>query len=69
MNINVNSQQNTVYISIEDGDYDISKKLSDNIIVDMSKEGKVLGIEVLDIDISQQSNSGKKIITERIIEK
>jgi len=36
-----------MYIKIKDGKYDISEELSDNIILDKDKSGKIIGIEIL----------------------
>lgn len=36
-----------MYISFKEGKYDRTKKVTDEILVDVTKEGKVLGLEVL----------------------
>lgn len=48
MNVRYNQKQDTMYIDLAKGDYDRSKKITDFIIVDMSHDGTVLGIEILD---------------------
>lgn len=60
MNINLNKETNSVYISLEEGEYDVSKKVSENVIVDLSKEGRVIGIEVLDAASSLDSDPQAK---------
>ena len=37
-----------VYIELAKGKYEVSRKISDSIVVDEDKKGKVLGIEILD---------------------
>ena len=37
-----------LYFELANGNYDASRKISDAIIVDEDKNGKVLGIEILD---------------------
>ena len=37
-----------VYIDLAKGKYKVSRKISDSIVVDEDKNGKVLGIEILD---------------------
>lgn len=39
---------NAIYIELAKGKYDASRKVSDAIMVDEDKNGKVLGIEILD---------------------
>ena len=40
-------------------EYDISKKLAENVIIDLDKNGRIIGIEVL----GASKNLGKEIIT------
>jgi len=48
MNIRYDKKQNALYIDLAKGTYDKSKKITDSILVDVDKKGKVLGIEILD---------------------
>lgn len=48
MNIRYNKQTDALYISLAKGAYTVSKKITDTIIVDIDKKGKVMGIEILD---------------------
>ncbi len=38
-----------VYIELGKGKYEVTRKISDAILVDEDKNGKVLGIEILDV--------------------
>jgi len=57
MNIQLNSEQNTAYIAISTGEYYLSKKISENVIVDGTKESSVLGIEILDVSEKNQKKT------------
>lgn len=48
MKISYDKKQDAVYIEFAKGVYDSSKKVSGFVIVDETKKGKVLGIEILD---------------------
>ncbi len=48
MKINYDPKVDAVYIDLAKGKYEISRKISDSIVVDVDKKGKVLGIEILD---------------------
>lgn len=48
MKINYDSETDSIYISFKSGKYDHTKKVTDEILVDVDKRGKVLGLEVLD---------------------
>lgn len=48
MNIRYDPKVDAMYIKLAKGKYDSTKKISDAILVDEDKKGKVLGIEILD---------------------
>lgn len=48
MNIHYDKKQDALYIDLAKGEYKNSKKVTDSIVVDMSQDGKVIGIEILD---------------------
>lgn len=49
MKITYDKQADAVYIKLNDKQaYQSSKKISDDVLVDYSKDGAVVGIEVLD---------------------
>jgi len=48
MKIRYDSKIDALYINLASGKYDKSKKITDSIVVDLTKSGKVLGIEILD---------------------
>jgi len=48
MKIQYDSKIDAVYIELAKGDYKNTRKISDAVLVDEDKNGKVLGIEILD---------------------
>lgn len=48
MKIHYDPKVDAVYIDLAKGKYEVSRKISDSILVDEDKKGKVLGIEILD---------------------
>lgn len=49
MKITYNKKADTMYIKFKKGRYDHTKKVSDDILVDVSKKDEVLGLEILDV--------------------
>lgn len=48
MKISYDKQVDAMYITLKKGRYDHTKKVTDDILVDVSKKGEVLGLEILD---------------------
>jgi len=48
MKISYDPKVDAMYIAFKKGKYDRTKKISDEILVDVNKEGDVLGLEILD---------------------
>lgn len=48
MKVKYDKKVDAVYIDLAKGKYEVSRKISDSILVDEDKKGKVLGIEILD---------------------
>ncbi|MDA3792675.1 MAG: DUF2283 domain-containing protein [Elusimicrobia bacterium] len=49
MNINYNDKTDLLYIQLDDKDQEvINKRISDNIVLDIGENEKLLGIEILD---------------------
>ena len=48
MKVNYDPKIDALYIDLSIGRYEMTKKITDSILVDMTKSGKVLGIEILD---------------------
>ncbi len=48
MKIRYDAKVDAVYIELAEGKYEVSREISDSVIVDEDKKGKILGIEILD---------------------
>lgn len=48
MKIRYDKSVDAMYIKLKRGTYDHTKKVTDDILVDVSKKGEVLGLEILD---------------------
>lgn len=48
MKIKYDKKTDSVYIEMSEGKYEVSRKVSESVLVDEDKKGKVLGIEILD---------------------
>ena len=48
MKISYDPKVDAMYIRFKSGTYDHAKKISDEILVDVTKSGEVLGLEILD---------------------
>lgn len=60
MKIRYDSKVDAMYIKLAKGKYDSTRKVSDVILVDEDKKGKVLGIEILDATESIPAFNPKK---------
>ena len=61
MKITYDKKVDAMYIRLKKGRYDHSKKVTDDILVDVSKQGAVLGLEIL-----QASKNIGKIKKEKV---
>ncbi|MBU7012966.1 MAG: DUF2283 domain-containing protein [Theionarchaea archaeon] len=49
MKITYDPQADAVYIQFQEGEYNTSKEISEGIILDYTEEGRVMGIEILEV--------------------
>ena len=49
MNITYDPEADAMNIVFQEGEYDISKEIAEGIIIDYTKEGKVIAIEILEV--------------------
>ena len=47
--IHYDPKADAIYIELANGKYDVSREISESVIVDEDKSGKILGVEVLDV--------------------
>jgi uncharacterized protein YuzE len=57
--VEYDQKTDAMYIRLRKSKYDISEELSENVIMDLDKNGHIIGIEVLDAS----KNLGKDIVT------
>ena len=56
--VEYDSKADAMYIWLRKAKYDISEELSENVILDLYKKGRIIGIEVLDAT----KNIGKELV-------
>jgi len=49
MEISYDKQADAIYIEFRKGEFDKNKKIDDFTIIDLDKEGNILGIELLEV--------------------
>jgi uncharacterized protein YuzE len=60
MKLDYDKKTDSLYFELRKGKYERSKKVSDGVVVDFDKDGKVLGIEILTVkDIIPSFAPGK----------
>ena len=62
MEVNYDPEVDAMRIKFQGGEYEISEEVGDGIIVDMTKEGKVMAIEMLDVSERMPEETLKSII-------
>lgn len=64
MKITYDEKVDAMYIKFKKGRYDHSKKVTDDILVDVSKKGEVLGLEILDASHNIGKIKPEKVVVE-----
>ncbi len=59
VHVEYDQKADAMYIYVRKGKYDISEELAENVILDLDKNGRIMGIEVLDAS----KNLGKELVT------
>ena len=57
--VEYDQKADAMYIWIRKAKYDVSEELSENVVIDLDKNGRIIGIEVLDAS----KNLGKELVT------
>jgi len=57
--VEYDSKADAMYIWLRKAKYDVSEELSENVLIDLDKKGRIIGIEVLDAS----KNIGKELVT------
>lgn len=64
MKITYDPKADAMNIVFQKGKYSISKEMSNGVILDLTKDGKVISIEILDVSKRMPSQSIKDITVE-----
>ncbi len=56
--VEYDSKVDAMYIWLRKAKYEISEELAENVIIDLDKNGRIIGIEILDIT----KNIGRELI-------
>ena len=57
--VQYDEKADAMYIWLRKAKYDISEELAENVVLDLDKNGRIIGIEVLDAS----KNLGKELVT------
>jgi uncharacterized protein YuzE len=57
--VEYDSKADAMYIWLRKAKYEISEELAENVIIDLDKSGRIIGIEILDAT----KNLGKELIS------
>ncbi len=49
MRINFDPKADAIRIKFQEGEYEVSKEVDDGVILDMTKDDKIMAIEILDV--------------------
>ena len=61
MKISYDKKIDAMYIRLKSGQYDHTKKITDSILVDISKAGQIMGLEILDASKNVGNIKSEKI--------
>jgi uncharacterized protein YuzE len=56
--VEYDEKADAMYIWLRKTRYDLSEELAENVIIDLDKDGRIIGIEVLDVS----KNLGKELL-------
>lgn len=62
MKITYDPRADAMNINFQEGKYDISKEVAEGIIIDYTKSGKLMRIEILDVSKRMPKDSIKDIV-------
>jgi len=66
--VEYDSKADAMYIWLRKAKYEISEELAENVIIDLDKNGRIIGIEILDAARNLGSELvGKILKTERLV--
>jgi uncharacterized protein YuzE len=57
--VEYDEKADAIYVWVRRGKYDVSEELAENVILDLDRKGRIIGIEVLDAS----KNLGKELVS------
>ena len=57
--VEYDKRADAMYIWLRKAKYDVSEELAENVVLDLDRKGRIIGIEVLDAS----KNLGKELVT------
>jgi len=57
--VEYDEKADAMYIWLRKAKYDVSEELAENVVIDLDKKGRIIGIEVL----GASKNLGKELVT------
>lgn len=66
--VEYDSKGDAMYIWLRRAKYDISEELAENVIIDLDKKGRIIGIEILDVSKTLGEELTNRILgSERVV--
>jgi len=66
--VEYDAKSDAMYIWLRKAKYDISEELAENVIMDLDKKGRIIGIEILDVSKTLGEELTNKILnSEKIV--
>jgi uncharacterized protein YuzE len=66
--VEYDSKGDAMYIWLRKARYDISEELAENVIIDLDKKGRIIGIEILDVSKTLGEELTNRILdSERVV--
>jgi len=66
--VEYDAKSDAMYIWLRKAKYDISEELAENVIMDLDKKGRIIGIEILDVSKTLGQELTNKILgSEKIV--
>lgn len=60
--ISYDKDADAMYIKVDKGKYEVSEEIENGIILDFDKEGKILGVEILNVKNRLRNEILKKLV-------
>jgi len=65
MKVRYDKDVDAMYINLDSGEYEVSEEVGDGVVLDVSKDGKIIGIEILDASEKISKGLLQRLILEK----